>query len=117
MEHEAWMNEQVRGEISDLRRRFGFEQDEAVAYWHLRQAAELIFALKEVDIAKDLRQEERDTIPYAEASALVSSEVAAIQAGIQQHFTALYRELGVRVLRRNFPEGWGGDPIADEDEE
>jgi len=26
VEHEAWMNEQVREEIEDLRRRFGFEQ-------------------------------------------------------------------------------------------
>ena len=26
VEHEAWMNEQVREEIADLKRRFGFDQ-------------------------------------------------------------------------------------------
>lgn len=28
----GWMNEQVKGEIEDLRRRFGFEKQEAIAF-------------------------------------------------------------------------------------
>jgi hypothetical protein len=33
-------------------------------------------------------------------------------------FSALYRALGVRVLRRTFPDGWGGGwpPLTDEEE-
>ena len=29
-------------------------------------------------------------------------------SGVQQRFTALYRELGSRVLYRSYPEGWCG---------
>jgi hypothetical protein len=29
------MNEQLKEEIESLRRTHGFEEDEAVAYWHL----------------------------------------------------------------------------------
>src|SRR5215217_9123753 len=42
VEREEWMSEQVAGEIEDLRRRFGFERKEAVAYWHLRHARQLM---------------------------------------------------------------------------
>ena len=32
-------------------------------------------------------------------------------------FSALYRALGVRVLRRTFPDKWGGGgPLTDEEE-
>jgi hypothetical protein len=42
MEQGEWMNEQVKQQIEDLRRRFGFEEQEAVAFWHLREARGLI---------------------------------------------------------------------------
>ena len=32
---------------------------------------------------------------------------AQIESNILQHLSALRRELGDRVLRRNYPEGWG----------
>ncbi len=62
-----------------------------------------------------MRREEKETFPPEEAYPLVSREMAAAQ-GIRQHFSALYRELGVRVLRRTFPEGWGGTPPTGEEE-
>jgi hypothetical protein len=42
MERADWMNERVREEIESLQRTYGFEEDEAVAYWHLRDAGHLI---------------------------------------------------------------------------
>jgi hypothetical protein len=33
---------------------------------------------------------------------------AQIESNVLQHLSALRRELGDRVLRRNYPEGWGG---------
>jgi hypothetical protein len=42
MERADWMNERVREEIESLQRTYGFEEDEAVAYWHLRHAGHLI---------------------------------------------------------------------------
>jgi hypothetical protein len=36
MQHSDWMNERVRQEIEDLRRTRELEEDEAVAFWHLR---------------------------------------------------------------------------------
>jgi hypothetical protein len=35
MEHYEWMNDQVRKEIEDLQRSYGFDEDEALAYWRL----------------------------------------------------------------------------------
>jgi hypothetical protein len=116
VEHEAWMNAQVREEIEDLRRRFGFEEREAGAAWHLRRAAELIAELRKADVEERLRREEKETFPPEEAYPLVSREMAGAQS-IRQHFSALYRELGVRVLRRTFPDGWGGDTTPTDEEE
>jgi 16S rRNA C967 or C1407 C5-methylase (RsmB/RsmF family) len=116
MDHPEWMNEQVKGEIEDLRRRFGFEEREAVAAWHLRRAAELLAVLRTADVEEGLRRDEKETFPLEEAYPLVSSEMAAAQS-IPQHFSALYRELGVRVLQRTFSEGWGGTTPTDEEEE
>ena len=36
VEHYEWMNDQIRKEIEDLQRTYGFDEDEALAYWHLR---------------------------------------------------------------------------------
>ena len=88
----------------------------AGAAWHLRRAAELIAELRKADVEERLRREEKETFPPEEAYPLVSREMAGAQS-IRQHFSALYRELGVRVLRRTFPEGWGGDTTPTDEEE
>ena len=89
MEHYEWMNDQVRKEIEDLQRSYGFDEDEALAYWHLRHAGILLLAMR--------RTEAPETIGGR----------AQIESNVLQHLSALRRELGDRVLRRNYPEGWG----------
>jgi len=117
VENNEWMNDQVREEIERLQRRYGFKEDEAIAYWHLRNAADLMIASRRAEVEERLRREERDIIPTAEASALISSEMSAGHVRILQHFTALYRELERRVLSRTYPKGWGNVPDDDEGNE
>jgi hypothetical protein len=38
------------------------------------------------------------------------------ESRVFQHFAALYSELGTRVLRRNYPDGWG-QPYGSADED
>lgn len=45
VEEAGWMNEEVRAEIADMQRTHGLKGDEAVPFWHLMQARELIVAL------------------------------------------------------------------------
>jgi hypothetical protein len=85
MEHDDWMNNEVKQEIADLQRSFGFEEREALAYWHLAEARALM-----VQLAIEGKDEEAAEVP----------------ASIAEHFSALYRELGLRVLQRDYPEGW-----------
>ena len=42
MDDADWMNEQVRQEIEDLQRTYGFEEQEAIAFWHLGQVRPLM---------------------------------------------------------------------------
>ena len=42
MDHADWMNDAVRQEIEALQRTHGFEEDEAIAFWHLRGAGLLM---------------------------------------------------------------------------
>ena len=49
MEHYEWMNDQVRKEIEDLQRAYGFDEDEALAYWHLRHAGTLLLAMRRTE--------------------------------------------------------------------
>ncbi len=115
----GWMNEQVKGEIEDVRRKHGFEEKEAVAYWHIRRA-EILISRISLDDEKEKereREEEDDGIDNYEwlGITMVRTSYAAVRSEMRygQHFAALYRELGRRVLRRDYPEGWGGDPAAD----
>ena len=118
MEHEAWMNEQIREEIADLRRRFGFEQEEAVACWHLRRAAKLMRGMWQAGIQEEMAQEEHRSEAEAPGQlARLIQELSLWDTRVHQHFSALYRALGVRVLRRTFPEGWGRELVPEEEEE
>ena len=62
MERDEWMSEQVAGEIEDLRRRFGFERKEAVAYWHLLQARQLMSEMGQTDHSEELEREGRSEL-------------------------------------------------------
>jgi hypothetical protein len=144
MEQGEWMNEQVKQQIGDLRRRFGFEEQEAVAFWHLREARGLIVEMlladegahesNEGEGEEDL-EEEDDTLSerdaFAESIRRITESIGQVgpdiansiafrvesEARILQHFTALHRELGMRVLRRSYPDAWSQPPFFDEEEE
>ena len=62
MERDGWMSEQVAGEIEDLRRRFGFERKEAVAYWHLLHARQLMSEMGQTDHFEELEREGRSEL-------------------------------------------------------
>ena len=89
VEHYEWMNDQVRKEIEDLQRSYGFDEDEALAYWHLRHAGILLLAMRRTGAPETIGGR------------------AQMESNVLQHLSALRRELGDRVLRRNYPEGWG----------
>jgi hypothetical protein len=144
MEQGEWMNEQIKQQIEDLRRRFGFEEQEAVAFWHLREARALIVEMlladegahesNEGEGEEDL-EEEDDTLSerdaFAESIRRITESIGQVgpdiansiafrvesEARILQHFTALHRELGMRVLRRSYPDAWSQPPFFDEEEE
>jgi hypothetical protein len=125
MDREEWMLDQVREEIEDLQRAYGFEQAEALAFWHLSGAHHLMLDLARADDDKlePARQREYDAEGLGEMERMgrdMGSSMhyaAEVETRIGQHFEALYRGLGRRVLRRNYPEGWGqGFPVAEEEE-
>ena len=107
MERADWMNDQVRDEIETLRRTHGFEEEEALAFWYLQQAAKHMRALRQEDITQEMHRHEGRPDQLALQHAIVVEHVARWHAGIHQHFIALREALGARVLRRTFPEGWG----------
>jgi hypothetical protein len=137
MEQGEWMNEQVKQEIEDLRRRFGFEEQEAVAFWHLREArgliVEMLLADEGAHESNEGEQEDdilSDSAAFAESIRRITESIGQvgpdiansiafrveIEARILQHFTALHRELGMRVLQRSYPDGWDQEPFVEEEE-
>jgi hypothetical protein len=102
VEHYEWMNDQVRQEIEDLQRTYGFDENEALAYWHLRHAGILLLAMRRT-AAPELAEEGEESVRQAR----MINRRAQIESNVLQHLSALCRELGDRVLRRNYPEGWG----------
>jgi hypothetical protein len=98
LEHYEWMNDQVRKEIEDLQRSYGFDEDEALAYWRLT----LLLAMRRTEAPERAEEGEEST-----RLARMIHDRAQIESDVLQHLSALRRELGDRVLRRNYPEGWG----------
>ena len=64
MEHYEWMNDQARQEIEDLQRTYGFDEDEALAYWHLRHAGILLLAMRRAD-APEIAEEGEESVRVA----------------------------------------------------
>jgi hypothetical protein len=85
--------EENREAIEDLARRYGFDAKEARASYHLREAGKLF--------------EELHAEYVEELHAEYDSPWVAATLGFRVHFAALSQELGMRVLRRNYPDGWG----------
>lgn len=79
--------------------KYGFTEQEARVSLHLEKAEELLTEL------------ERERWPKS-IGHLIWSETHT-----REHFKALRRLLAVRVLRRDYPEGWGYEPAKESDDE
>ena len=110
MEHAGWMNEEVRKEIEGLREDFGFDEAEATAYWHLEQARSSMVDMRLVGFDQD---REKDNFSITHSIMFVSEG----ESRMLRHFDALHKELGMRVLKRHYPNGWGYEPEEDEDQD
>lgn len=81
-------------ELQDLIERFGFEEKEAEAFYHLNKARDLF-----------------DELSVGDERRFAKLLFFEMDAGTL--FRQLRRHLAVRVLRRNYPEGWGYIPPED----
>lgn len=79
---------------------FGYTEPEARVSIHLEEAEDLLTEL------------ERESNPGYSVGHFVWRETH-----VREHFRALHRQLGVRVLRRDYPEGWGYVPPREDEEE
>ena len=73
--------------ITDIARKTGTREDEARAIYHLTEAERLL------------------SIMYSGAR----KDLGTIMS-IRQHFDALYSSIALRVVARDYPEGWGEAP-------
>ncbi len=95
------MTEPSSEQLQEKMKKFGFTEQEARISLHLDKAEELL----------DELMEESD--PDLGITQIIWSETH-----IHEHFNALHRQLGLRVLHRDYPEGWGyEDPLDDEEED
>lgn len=81
-----------REKIEDLMNRYGVEEPEARILYHLAEAEDLFDSLYEPE-------------PGRRASTAIFKGIY-----IQPHFYALRKQLGMRVLGKDYPEGWGRPP-------
>src|SRR5919202_3747783 len=92
VQQESWMNEQVQEELADLRRRFGFEEEEALAFWHRRQAGALMNEKRDVDLRQELdRVESQEQLSGVDQQATFVTHVARWHAGVYEYLAALNR--------------------------
>jgi hypothetical protein len=93
--------------IEDLRHRYGYEEEEAVIAYHLREARSRLFDL--------LRAEARVEAEAEPGGFPRLYEEMFIMSNVIPHFSALSNLLSTRVLARQFPEGWGFQPPREEE--
>ena len=113
MDHADWLNDAVHQEVEALQGSRGFEENEAVAFWHPRQAEELMGAMwdEEFQEGRDRQEqrggEQRSKQPgFDHLWARIDDQVAW-HTSVKQHLWALRKPLALRVLRRDYPDGWG----------
>jgi hypothetical protein len=92
-----------REEIEDWKRRYGYEEKEAEAAYHLREARNRILELYQADVEAG-----------AGSYPTIYSQMS-LQSATVPHFDALFNLLARRVLARQFPEGWGYRPAPEEE--
>ncbi len=79
---------------------FGYTEQEARVSIYLDEAEQLLTEL------------ERQDQPGKSVGHIVWRETH-----VREHFNALRRQLALRVLRRDYPEGWGYNRPQDDEEE
>lgn len=82
-----------RDEIEDLMRRYGYQEKEAEAAYHLIRARDLLG-----EISAEKFAEERMSEYMSGLTQLID---------LKPHFDALFSVLQRQVLTRAYPEGWG----------
>jgi hypothetical protein len=96
--------EDNRGDIEDYRNRYGYDEKEAEAAYHLSRARSLIREMYTDEAGADaLIAEVLGTgggLPRTRAQVFLMSAVVP-------HFEALQNLLVRRSLTRQYPEGWG----------
>jgi hypothetical protein len=63
--------------------------------------------MRQTDHCQELEREEKSELEadFREFAGLIHDISVLGETRVFQHFAALYRELGTRVLRRNYPDG------------
>jgi hypothetical protein len=93
--------EPSREELQGIMRRNGLDEREALAAYHLHRAwegFEELYGYNDDDPILGFGQDLQNQIYF----------------GV--HFSALNKMLGLRVLQRDYPEGWGGRPATSTEE-
>ena len=100
-----------REAIKDLRRRYGYEEDEAEAAYYLREAWARFTKMYQDEASAEAAVEGAFGIggfPRFYAQVFLMSNV-------HPHFQALSSLLAKRVLGRDYPEGWGSRPTREDE--
>jgi len=92
------VTESNTGQLQELMRKFGYTEKEARISVLLDEAEDLFAELIQGDPGSDL------------------GKIVWTETHVRERFNDLHRRLALRVLRRDYPEGWGHMPSEDEEE-
>jgi hypothetical protein len=102
VEHYEWINDQLRKEIEDLQRTYGFDEDEALAYWHLRHAGTLLLAMRRTH-APQRSEEGEESLRLAR---MIHGR-SQIESNVLQHLSALRRRIRRSGVAQELPGRMG----------
>jgi hypothetical protein len=97
------MTEPTPEQLQKMMDNFGYTEQEARISIHLARAEELLDELMRESISGDNGRS-------------LLAHILWTETHVHEHFNALRRYLALRVLRRNYPKGWGYVPPADEEQ-
>ncbi len=97
------MTEPTPERLQEKMDEFGLTEQEARISVHLEIAEDLLTELRREGVA--------------DSGAAMLGDMVWRETHIREHFRALHKELAMRVLRRNYPKGWGYAPPKDDDQD
>lgn len=101
------MTEPTPERLQDTMDRFGFTEREARIFVYLQEAEKLL-----LELTREGSIESSPGSPMPRLGSIIWTETH-----MHEHFSALRRELGMSVLRRRYPKGWGYVASEDEDQD